>query len=147
MLGGSEAERSNEAIALLPTGMRLTITCSIFFVCDVFHRKITDQSRGIIFRMWSHPPIPWFTRPCICKKADEPRLSGKPLNTKIGQVLRPIGAILSIILLKITVQSRNMYFWMCSYPLICQPSICKRSGQPGALWKTTKRQNWATIAA
>jgi hypothetical protein len=33
-------------------------------------------------------------RPYV-KEADKPGLSGKPQNPKIGQVLRPVGAILS----------------------------------------------------
>ena len=58
-------------------------------------------------------PSPDF--PCV-KEADKPGLSGKPLNAKIGQILWPIRAILSMLLffvcLKITDQSREMNFRM-----------------------------------
>ena len=97
-------------------------------------------------------PIPWFANCPYVKEADEPGLSGKPLNAKIWQVLWPIKAILSMVLffvrLKITDQSSGLNFRMWSHPLIRQPSIiCKRSGRTRAFRESTKRQNRASIAA
>ena len=46
MLGGSEAERINAAIALLPPGMRLTITCSILLFAMSFVKKSLTNPGG-----------------------------------------------------------------------------------------------------
>jgi hypothetical protein len=40
-----------------------------------------------------------------------------------------------------------MNFWIWSHPMICQPSINKRSGRTGDFREATTRQNWASIAA
>ena len=82
-------------------------------------------------------------RPCI-KEAEEPRASNgikKFQNGASGAAAlwqewgHP----------KITDQSRGMNFWMWSHPLICQPSICKRSGQTRALTEATGCRHWVSI--
>ena len=87
--------------------------------------KITDQSRGMNFWMWFHPLICQLS---ICKRSGQ---TTTKRQNRASIVLRPIGAILSMLLffvcLKITDQSRGMNFWMWYHPSISGTSTYKRS--------------------
>ena len=136
----------------------------LFLAPTCFWQQGWYGSCGVVARVsatWKSPtnpggwifgcdPIPWFANRPFVKEVDEPGISGKPLNAKIGQVLRPMSNFVNatfFVRLKITDQSRGMNFRMWSHPLLFQFSMCKSSGRTRSFREATKRQNRASIAA
>ena len=133
-------ERQNQASI---AAYRSNFVNATFFV----RLKITDQSRGVNFRMWSHPLI---CQPSICKRRGRIRAFREATKRQNRASIAAIGAILSMLLFSPDWKSlSNPGGWIFG----CDPihwyanRLCKRSGRIGAFREATKLQNRASIAA